>query len=128
MRLLRRWLVRSRRWLGGGGQSGGLNPLYQIGGPRSVQLALKLQFRAARSRNSTERTPQEHDFAFLLRYFWIMKRAFVLRLTPEAEPVAGKFEGRVEEVDSGKSRRFVTVEEFLEFLQKCLNENQPLAD
>jgi hypothetical protein len=31
-------------WLGGGGQSGGLNPLYQIGGPRSVQLALKLQF------------------------------------------------------------------------------------
>ena len=31
-------------WLGAGGQSGGLNPLYQIGGPRSVQLALKLQF------------------------------------------------------------------------------------
>jgi len=31
-------------WLGSGGQSGGLNPLYQIGGPRSVQLALKLQF------------------------------------------------------------------------------------
>jgi hypothetical protein len=31
-------------WLGSGGQSGGLNPLYQIGGPRSVQLALKLLF------------------------------------------------------------------------------------
>jgi hypothetical protein len=30
--------------LGGGGQNGGLNPLYQIGGPRSVQLALKLLF------------------------------------------------------------------------------------
>jgi hypothetical protein len=30
--------------LGGGGQSGGLNPLYQIGGPRSAQLALKLLF------------------------------------------------------------------------------------
>jgi hypothetical protein len=27
-----------------GGQSGGLNPLYQIAGPRSIQLALKLQF------------------------------------------------------------------------------------
>jgi hypothetical protein len=27
-------------YLGSGGQSGGLNPLYQIGGPRSVQLAL----------------------------------------------------------------------------------------
>jgi Carboxypeptidase regulatory-like domain/TonB dependent receptor len=31
-------------YLGSGGQSGGLNPLYQIGGPRSTQLALKLQF------------------------------------------------------------------------------------
>jgi hypothetical protein len=30
--------------LGSGAQSGGLNPLYQIGGARSVQLALKLQF------------------------------------------------------------------------------------
>ncbi len=30
--------------LGNGDQSSGLNPLYQIGGPRSAQLALKLQF------------------------------------------------------------------------------------
>ena len=30
--------------LGSGGQSGGLSPLYQIGGPRSIQLVLKLQF------------------------------------------------------------------------------------
>jgi Carboxypeptidase regulatory-like domain/TonB dependent receptor len=30
--------------LGSGGQSGGLNPLYQIGGPRSIQLAIKLRF------------------------------------------------------------------------------------
>jgi hypothetical protein len=30
--------------LGTGGDYGGLNPLYQIGGPRSVQLALKLLF------------------------------------------------------------------------------------
>ncbi len=30
--------------LGSGGQGGGLNPLYQIGGPRSAQLALKMQF------------------------------------------------------------------------------------
>jgi hypothetical protein len=30
--------------LGGGGGSGGFNPLYQIGGPRSIQLALKLMF------------------------------------------------------------------------------------
>jgi len=30
--------------LGSGGGNGGLNPLYQIGSPRSIQLALKLQF------------------------------------------------------------------------------------
>jgi len=30
--------------LGSGGANGGLNPLYRIGGPRSIQLALKLQF------------------------------------------------------------------------------------
>jgi hypothetical protein len=30
--------------LGSGGANGGLSPLYQIGGPRSIQLALRLQF------------------------------------------------------------------------------------
>jgi len=30
--------------LGTGGAAGGFNPLYQIGGPRSIQLALKLTF------------------------------------------------------------------------------------
>jgi outer membrane receptor protein involved in Fe transport len=30
--------------LGSGGANGGFNPIYQIGGPRSIQLALKLQF------------------------------------------------------------------------------------
>jgi hypothetical protein len=30
--------------LGTGGQVGGFNPLYQVGGPRSIQFALKLNF------------------------------------------------------------------------------------
>jgi hypothetical protein len=30
--------------LGSGGANGGLNPLYQVGGPRSIQLAVKLVF------------------------------------------------------------------------------------
>jgi hypothetical protein len=30
--------------LGAGGASGGFNPLYQVGGPRSIQFGLKLQF------------------------------------------------------------------------------------
>ena len=32
------------RSLGTGGVSGGFNPLYQVGGPRSIQLAAKIQF------------------------------------------------------------------------------------
>jgi len=32
------------RSLGSGGVSGGFNPLYQVGGPRSIQLAVKIQF------------------------------------------------------------------------------------
>jgi len=32
------------RSLGAGGVLGGFNPLYQVGGPRSMQLALKLLF------------------------------------------------------------------------------------
>jgi hypothetical protein len=53
-----------------------------------------------------------------------MKRAFVLRLTQEARPVGGKFEGCVEEVDSGKSQRFGSVKEFLSFLQRCLGDHK----
>ena len=33
-----------RSSLGTGGTTGGFSPLYQVGGPRSIQLALKLQF------------------------------------------------------------------------------------
>ena len=32
------------RSLGSGGAGGGLNPLYQVGGPRSIQFALKIIF------------------------------------------------------------------------------------
>jgi hypothetical protein len=31
-------------FLGAGGSNGGFNPLYQVGGPRSIQLAMRLQF------------------------------------------------------------------------------------
>lgn len=57
-----------------------------------------------------------------------MKRAFILRLTQEAQPVGGKLEGRVEEVDSGKSQRFASVEEFLSFLHSCLGDHSTPED
>jgi hypothetical protein len=83
---------------------------------------------AARARVSTETTPQDHDLVLPARYPNIVKRTFVLRLSPEAYPVSGKFEGRVEEVDSGRSLKFRSIEEFLDFLQKCLDDHQPLTD
>jgi hypothetical protein len=52
-----------------------------------------------------------------------MKRAFVLRLGPGAHPVSRKFEGRVEEVDSGRNVKFGSIEEFLQFLQQCLDDD-----
>jgi hypothetical protein len=57
-----------------------------------------------------------------------MKRAFVLRLTPEARPVGGTFQGRVEEVDSGRNVKFVAIEEFLNFLQQCLDQQQTVDE
>jgi len=33
-----------------GGSNAGFNPLYQIGGPRSIQLALKLQYGLEKTR------------------------------------------------------------------------------
>ena len=49
-----------------------------------------------------------------------MKRAFVIRLSPETNPEKGKFEGHVEEVDTGRELKFHSLEEFLAFLQKCM--------
>jgi hypothetical protein len=52
----------------------------------------------------------------------VMKRAFVLRLTPDTNPAKGKFQGHVEEVDTGRELKFRTVEEFLAFVQECIAE------
>jgi len=38
------WSVGMKERYGSGGTNGGFSPLYQVGGPRSIQLALKLQF------------------------------------------------------------------------------------
>ena len=78
---------------------------------------------------STGKTPNLHHTVRPLSYCLItdMKRAFVLRLTPEARPAEGTFQGRVEEVDSGRNLKFGTIEEFLNFLQQCLD-HQETAD
>jgi hypothetical protein len=44
----------------------------------------------------------------------------VLRLSPDSNPAEGKFQGRVEEVDTNREIKFHSLEEFLAFLQDCL--------
>jgi hypothetical protein len=46
-----------------------------------------------------------------------MQGAFVVRLGRQGEQSREELEGRIEEVDSGKSLRFHTGEELIEFLR-----------
>jgi hypothetical protein len=57
---------------------------------------------------------------FILRLPQLMKRAFVIRLSPDSNPLESKFKGHVEEVDTGRELKFRSLEEFLAFLQKCV--------
>jgi hypothetical protein len=45
-----------------------------------------------------------------------MRCAFVVRLGPKTKPSEARFEGWVEEVDTGKELRFRSREELLQFL------------
>ena len=58
--------------------------------------------------------------AVCLTLMQVMKRAFVIRFSPETNPTEGTFQGHVEEVDTGRELRFRSLDEFLAFLQKCL--------
>ena len=52
----------------------------------------------------------------------MMRGAFLIRLARNTKPAAGRFEGRVEEVDSGKELRFRSSEELLQFLGGCFDQ------
>lgn len=47
-----------------------------------------------------------------------MRGAFVIRLGAESKPSEDRFEGWVEEVDSGKELRFHTTGELIQFLSE----------
>jgi hypothetical protein len=47
-------------------------------------------------------------------------RAFVVQLDPTTDPTAGRFEGRVEHVASGRVARFASPDEFLAFVARVL--------
>jgi hypothetical protein len=51
-----------------------------------------------------------------------MRGAFVVRLGPQTDPKRGRFEGSVEEVDTGKRLKFRSTEELLGFLGQSFEE------
>src|SRR5438477_1100149 len=70
-----------------------------------------------RHRNNTNKRPIHHPFISALSYsVRVMRWAFVIRLGPTTKPHEGRFEGLVEEVDTGMERRFCSKEELLKFI------------
>jgi hypothetical protein len=74
-----------------------------------------------RFRGVTEISRELHGF--FTPYFWtcrklnlVMQGAFVVCLGSQGEQSQEELEGRIEEVDSGKSLRFHSGEELIEFL------------
>jgi len=71
-------------------------------------------------RNKTNTPPKHHTLISALPYaLKVMRCAYVVRLGPKTNPAEGKFEGWVEEVDTGKGQRFCSRDELLHFLGEC---------
>ena len=68
-------------------------------------------------RNKTKTSPIPHTLPADLSYSGqVMRCAFVVRLGPKTKPSEGRFEGSVEEVDTGKELRFRSRDELLNFI------------
>lgn len=67
-------------------------------------------------RNKTEKLPLRYALRADLSYVCEMRCAFVVRLCPETKPSQGRFEGWIEEVDTGKELRFHSNDELLKFM------------
>ena len=46
-----------------------------------------------------------------------MTRAFVIRIPDDVDLAGGQFAGRIEDVDTGREGRFMSVERFLAFIR-----------
>ena len=51
-----------------------------------------------------------------------VSRAFVVQFSADALPSANRFAGRVEHIESGRSRRFAALDELVAFVTSCLEE------
>ena len=57
-----------------------------------------------------------------------VSRSFVVQLTADMVPASGGFRGRVEHIESGRSRRFASLEDLGAFLTEVLDANQSGED
>jgi hypothetical protein len=53
---------------------------------------------------------------------WQHNAAFVVQFRSETDPVAGRFEGRVEHIPSTRATRFESLEQLLAFIAEVLTE------
>ena len=53
-----------------------------------------------------------------------VSRSFVLQFTTDTAPASQRFRGRVEHIDSGRSRRFNTLDDLAAFITEVLEANQ----
>ena len=51
-----------------------------------------------------------------------VSRAFVVQFSADTLPSMNRFMGRVEHIESGRSRRFATLYELVAFVTSCLEE------
>ena len=56
-----------------------------------------------------------------------MRDAFVLRFTPDTQPLQHGFAGWIEEVDTGREFHFKSGDELLAYLAECLGEARKRA-
>ena len=52
-----------------------------------------------------------------------MQRDYVVQLRPDIDVNAGQFEGRIEQIDSGRSAHFRSIQEFLAFIAASIQPN-----
>ena len=59
---------------------------------------------------------------------WRYKAAFVIQLRQESDIEAGRFEGRVEHIESYKATRFHSLDELVSFIANVLPEEQSAGE
>jgi hypothetical protein len=62
------------------------------------------------------------NYCRLLMEGWQSKAAFVIQFRPETDIESGRFEGRVEQIESYKAMRFHSLDELLAFIASALTE------